>query len=693
MATTVDTLLVRIEADLSDLNRSLKKVKKDVDKSSSGIAASFKKIGRAGAVAMAAVVVSQAVRAGSAIITLASDIEEMQGKSKVVFGKFRSQVVNDLEAFGDSIGRSTHELEGMAASIQDTFVPMGFARGEAAKLSVDLTKLAVDVASFNNASDTETMAAFQSALVGNHETVRRFGVIITEATLSQELMRMGIEKGSKAATNAQKVQARMNLIYAGTSDAAGDAARTSDSYANSMRGLKAELSELAGEIGAIVLPAMVKLIAIFRQAATGLREFLEVIGILEKTSEVLSLLSFEDGIEKTLKKVEKLTKKVADAGNSASYAATPGELPLTVQLENARGELNELRAEYLSFNAQEFNKGPSGPTAPVASGTAPVDNKELNDQLDKFEALRKALVQQTFQEENLAKARKSGSQEAIRTALAHIEVTKLQSEFTMLSEDAIFKHALRIADAALAQENAGVKITDSFASIREAAQNIADPLKGVKDQIIELNLAFEAGAISHDVYREALARLKEQLAEVSPMTASLQSAVSTMSQGISSSFADMLMSGKMNLGSLKDIFKGFIKTMIAKAIELFVVNQILNSIFGGFPGFSSMPQGQAFGGSGRAGGGTVQSGQPYMVGERGPELFVPSSAGTVRNNMNSKGSGGAATIVNQTINVSAGVSQTVKAEMMSLLPRFKQDTMSAVVDARQRGGSFGQAFG
>ena len=101
------------------------------------------------------------------------------------------------------------------------------------------------------------------------------------------------------------------------------------------------------------------------------------------------------------------------------------------------------------------------------------------------------MVQQTFQEENLAKARKSGSQEAIRTALAHIEVTKLQSEFTMLSEDAIFKHALRIADAALAQENAGVKITDSFASIREAAQNIADPLKGVKDQIIELNLAWK----------------------------------------------------------------------------------------------------------------------------------------------------------------------------------------------------------
>ena len=77
----------------------------------------------------------------------------------------------------------------MASTVQDTFVPLGFARNEASDLSVQLTKLAVDVASFNNASDTETMRAFQSAIVGNHETVRRFGIVITEATLQQELNR------------------------------------------------------------------------------------------------------------------------------------------------------------------------------------------------------------------------------------------------------------------------------------------------------------------------------------------------------------------------------------------------------------------------------------------------------------------------------------------------------------------------
>ena len=217
MATTVDTLVVRIEADMKDMRRGLKRLEADVSKSTNKMSSSFKKMGTAMKVGVAAIIVRQGARAGSALISLSSDIEEMQGKSKVVFGNFRKNVVKELTEFGDAVGRSSFELEEMASSVQDTFVPMGFARGEASKLSVELTKLAVDTASFNNASDTQTMEAFKSALVGNHETVRRFGVVITEATLNQELLNMGIQGGAKAATNAQKVQARLNLITSGGS--------------------------------------------------------------------------------------------------------------------------------------------------------------------------------------------------------------------------------------------------------------------------------------------------------------------------------------------------------------------------------------------------------------------------------------------------------------------------------------------
>ena len=86
--------------------------------------------------------------------------------------------------------------------------------------------------------------------------------------------------------------------------------------------------------------------------------------------------------------------------------------------------------------------------------------------------------------------------------------------------------------------------------------------------------------------------------------------------------------------------------------------------------------------------------QPYLVGERGPELFVPDSAGTIKNNSDTSSMGGGGrTVINQVINVSAGVSQTVRDEMNMLLPRIKQETMMSIADAKRRGGAYGAAMG
>ena len=45
-------------------------------------------------------------------------------------------------------------------------------------------------------------------------------------------------------------------------------------------------------------------------------------------------------------------------------------------------------------------------------------------------------------------------------------------------------------------------------------------------------------------------------------------------------------------------------------------------------------------------------------------------------------------VVNQNINISTGVAQTVRAEVLNLLPTIQTSTMEAIVDAKQRGGSF-----
>lgn len=204
---------------------------------------------------------------------MAASVEEMQSKSEAVFGSFVGQVRKDLSAFGQEVGRSAFELEGMASSIQDTFVPLGFARGEAAKLSTTLTKLAVDVGSFNDEADAEVMRAFQSALVGNHEAVRRFGIVITEASLKQELLNMGINKSVNEITNQEKVQARLNLIMKGTTDAQGDAIKTADSFTNRMKALGAALNDLVVTAISPFLDELAKFIAMITKGVQMLQSF------------------------------------------------------------------------------------------------------------------------------------------------------------------------------------------------------------------------------------------------------------------------------------------------------------------------------------------------------------------------------------------------------------------------------------
>ena len=89
-------------------------------------------------------------------------------------------------------------------------------------------------------------------------------------------------------------------------------------------------------------------------------------------------------------------------------------------------------------------------------------------------------------------------------------------------------------------------------------------------------------------------------------------------------------------------------------------------------------------------GGPVQRGNPYVVGERGPELFVPSRTGSIV--PNDKMTGGGQVVVNQTINVSTGVQQTVRTEIKSLMPQIAESAKAAVADAKRRGGSYGRAF-
>lgn len=163
----------------------------------------------------------------------------------------------------------------------------------------------------------------------------------------------------------------------------------------------------------------------------------------------------------------------------------------------------------------------------------------------------------------------------------------------------------------------------------------------------------------------------------------------SLSGTIESSFEDVFMSMIDGTKSAKDAFRAMATDIIKELFRVLVVQQLVGSfqsgkgilgLIGGAMGIPTMP--------GRASGGTVQAGSPYIVGEHGREPFVPEQNGRILSVAQAKsavaGGDGAPVIVNQTINVSAGVSQTVRAEMIALQPLLSQRLIADIEDAKRR---------
>jgi hypothetical protein len=168
----------------------------------------------------------------------------------------------------------------------------------------------------------------------------------------------------------------------------------------------------------------------------------------------------------------------------------------------------------------------------------------------------------------------------------------------------------------------------------------------------------------------------------------LAPAIQSISLSFTNNFVNALLEGRNALDSFKDFAKNIVSQIISIFLQMAVVNKILNAIFHssgmglGGSEFTKLPE--------LAGGGTIQGGKPTLVGERGPEIFVPNTGGTIMNNMNSKNAmgGGSTTIINQSINFATGVVPTVRAEVMKMMPQIADVTKGAVAEASMRGGNY-----
>ena len=187
-------------------------------------------------------------------IKAASDFQEATGKVNVVFGKAAKSIHDFAASAARDLGQSKNAVLN-AAGVFGTFgKAAGLAGDDLALFTTDFIALATDLASFNNTSPEEAVQAIGAALRGESEPLRRYGVLLNDATLKQEALTLGIYDGKGALTAQQKILAAQSAIYKQTMDAQGDFARTSDNLANSQRTLTAEFENMKIELGTKLIP-------------------------------------------------------------------------------------------------------------------------------------------------------------------------------------------------------------------------------------------------------------------------------------------------------------------------------------------------------------------------------------------------------------------------------------------------------
>ena len=204
--------------------------------------------------------------------------------------------------------------------------------------------------------------------------------------------------------------------------------------------------------------------------------------------------------------------------------------------------------------------------------------------------------------------------------------------------------------------------------------------------------------------KKALEDAKEASEEITDVfNDELKQAVINSSNAFTTDFVNSLLQGENALNSFKSFSQNIVSQIIAIFLQLAVVNKIINSIFGltGDDALSTIdtlgskiktPTTGSGGGVGLnfAGGGKVNPNIPVVVGERGAEIFVPHTNGSILNNMNSKNAMGGGKSVNiyQTLNFATGIVPTVRAEVTKMMPQIADVTKAAVQESAIRGGSF-----
>src|SRR5262245_43769494 len=180
---------------------------------------------------------------GKDVVNEAAAMQKTQQKVNQIFGQSADIVSEWGEKAATSAGLSANAADQAASQFGLLGAQAGLSGDKLADFATQNSQLAADLASFSNQDPAEVVKALSSAYAGSTKALKPYGVLLDQASIKQEAVRLGIIKTTKdALTPQQKVLAIQGIVLSQTKTQQGNFAKSSGDLANQQKILSAQFS-------------------------------------------------------------------------------------------------------------------------------------------------------------------------------------------------------------------------------------------------------------------------------------------------------------------------------------------------------------------------------------------------------------------------------------------------------------------
>jgi TP901 family phage tail tape measure protein len=271
---------------INETNDELKKLQDNFGKGSDGakkLSDSLGMIKKVGVAAAVLYVGNKIKDLGKFAIESASKMDELANVTQQVFESSTKEIEQWARTIDKEVGRSIYQMQNFASVYGSMFKGAGFDTSFFKQISKDLATFTADFSSFFNVTDDEAFTAIKGALTGETEALKRYGLILNDTTMAEYALSKGIKEKWQELDTATKMQLRYNKLMEMTTYIQGDASRTIDGYANSLKKAEGLIDNIATAMGQKLLPFATKVVHMFN-------------GIAEAVDDMLSKKSSTDYI-------------------------------------------------------------------------------------------------------------------------------------------------------------------------------------------------------------------------------------------------------------------------------------------------------------------------------------------------------------------------------------------------------------